>query len=141
MFLLASSLLIIGVSKEAIGTCTDGLVSPGCAPGISAAYHRPSAGILALIEASVSAHTGVGISTVHIIGASRLLDTEAVLTAVERRTLTVILTLADAASAVAELVVQTVSAALTGRGADAEAAEHSTGTLLLRGAQLQLGAA
>ena len=59
----------------------------------------------------------------------------------ERRTLAVVLTLADAASSVAELVVQTVSAALTGRGADAEAAEHSTGTLLLRGAQLQLGAA
>ena len=59
----------------------------------------------------------------------------------ERGTLTVVLTLADAASSVAELVVQTVSAAAAGRGADAEAAEHSAGTLLLRGAQLELGAA
>ena len=59
----------------------------------------------------------------------------------ERRTLAVILTLADAAAAITELVVQTISAGLTGRGADSEAAEHSTGTLLLRGAELQLSAA
>ena len=58
----------------------------------------------------------------------------------ERRTLAVILTLTDAASAVTKLIVQTVSAGLTGRGADAEAAKHSAGTLLLCGAELQLGA-
>ena len=59
----------------------------------------------------------------------------------ERRTLAVILTLADAAPAITELVVQTVSAGLTGRGADTEAAEHPAGALLLRGAELELGAA
>ena len=55
--------------------------------------------------------------------------------------MTVILTLADAASSITELVIQTVSATLTRRGADTEAAEHATGTLLLCGAQLQLGTA
>ena len=59
----------------------------------------------------------------------------------ERGTLAVILTLADTASTVAKLVVQTISAGLTGRGADSEAAEHSAGTLLLCGAELELGAA
>ena len=108
---------------------------------IPATYHRPSTGILTLIETCVTTNTGVSISTVNIIGASRLLDTETILTAVKRRTLTVILTLADAASSITELVIQTVSAALTRRGADTEAAEHATGTLLLCGAQLQLGTA
>ena len=59
----------------------------------------------------------------------------------ERRTLAVILTLADAAAAITELIVKTVSAGLTGRGTDSEAAEHSAGTLLLCCAELELSAA
>ena len=141
MFLLASSLLIIGISEEPIWTCTDGAVSPGCALSIPPAYHGPGARVLALVKPVITTHTRVRVSAVHIIRAAGLLDAEAILAAVKWRTLAVILTLADAAASIAKLVVQTVPAGLTGRGADAEAAEHAAGTLLLTGAELQLGAA
>ena len=98
-------------------------------------------GVFTLKESVLSADTGIDILTVNIIAAARLLDTETVLTAVKRRTLGVVLTLADTAPSVTQLVVQTVSGGLTGRGTDPEAAQHSAGTLLLIGTELELGTA
>ena len=66
-------------------------------------------GVFTLKESVLSADTSIDILTVNIIAAARLLDTETVLTAVKRRTLGVVLTLADTAPSVTQLVVQTVS--------------------------------
>ena len=141
LLLLTTNLLIIGVSKESIRTRTLGLVTSGGALSIPPTDDWASTSVFTLKESVFSADTGVHFITVHIIAAARLLDTEAVLTAVERRTLGVVLTFADTAPSVTQLVVQAVSGGLTGRGADSKAAEHSTGTLLLVGAESQLGAA
>ena len=100
-----------------------------------------SAGVLALKEARLPAHTRVLVTTVHVIGATGLLDTEAVLAAVEGRTLARVTALGDAAASITQLVVQTVSGGLTGWRTYSKAAQHSTGTLLLAGAQLELGTA
>ena len=116
-------------------------MSAGCALCIPAADDRAGARVLALEQPAVPAHTGVAVTTIHIIRAARLLDTQTVLAAVQGRALGVVLALGNAAASVAELVVQTVPGGLAGRRADAEAAEHAAGALLLAGAQLQLGAA
>ena len=141
MLLLATDLLIIGVSEKSIRTRTLGLVTSGGALGIPTTDDWSRTGVFTLEESVFSADTGVDILTVNIVATARLLDTEAVLTAVERRTLGVVLALADTAPSVTQLVVQAVPGGLTGRGADPEAAEHSTGTLLFIGAQPQLGTA
>ena len=136
LLLLATDLLIIGVSEKSIRTRTLGLVTSGGALGIPTTDDWSRTGVFTLEESVFSADTGVDILTVNIVATARLLDTEAVLTAVERRTLGVVLALADAAPAIAELVVQTVSGGLAGWGADSKAAQHPTGTLLLVGAEL-----
>ena len=59
----------------------------------------------------------------------------------ERRTLAGVATLGDTAASITQLVVKTVSGGLTGRRTDTEAAQHSAGTLLLAGTQLELGTA
>ena len=141
LLLLTANLLIIGVSEESIRTGTLGFVTSGGALSVPTTDDWASTSIFTLEESVFSADTGVQITTVNIVATARLLDTETVLTTVERRTLRVVLTLADAAPSVTQLVVQAVSGGLTGRGADPEAAEHSTGTLLLVGAESQLGAA
>ena len=141
LLLLTTNLLIVGVSEESIRTRTLGLVTSGGALGIPTTDDWSRTGVFTLEESVFSADTGVDILTVNIVATARLLDTEAVLAAVERRTLGVVLTLADTAPSVTQLVVQAVSGGLTGRGTDPEAAEHSTGTLLLVGAESQLGAA
>ena len=116
-------------------------MAAGCALCIPAADDRAGARVLALEQPAVAAHAGVGVTTIHVVGAARLLDTQTVLAAVQGRALGVVLALGNAAASVAELVVQTVPGGLAGRGTDSEAAEHSTGTLLLVGAQSELGAA
>ena len=84
---MTSSFLIIGVSKETIRTGTEGLVTSGGTLSIPATNDWTSAGVLALKEARLPAHTRVLVTTVHVIGATGLLDAEAVLAAVEGRTL------------------------------------------------------
>ena len=109
--------------------------------GVPPADDWTSAGVFTLEQAVVPAHAGVAVPTVHVVTAARLLDTEAGLAAVEGRTVGAVLALADTAPAVTELVVQTVPGGLAGRGTDPEAAQHSTGTLLLIGTELELGTA
>ena len=116
-------------------------MAAGCALCIPAADDRAGARVLALEQPAVAAHAGVAVTTIHVVRAARLLDTQTVLAAVQGRALGVVLALGNAAASVAELVVQTVPGGLAGRRADAEAAEHAAGALLLAGAQLQLGAA
>ena len=141
LLLLTTNLLIIGVSKESIRTRTLGFVTSGGALSIPPTDDWAGTGVFTLKESVFPADTGVHVLTVHVVAAARLLDAEAVLTAVKRRTLGVVLTLADTAPSVTQLVVQAVSGGLTGRGADSEAAEHSTGTLFFISAELELGAA
>ena len=109
--------------------------------GVPPADDWTSAGVFTLEQAVVPAHAGVAVPTVHVVTAARLLDTEAGLAAVEGRTVRTVLALADTAPAVTELVVQTVPGGLAGRGTDPEAAQHSAGTLLLIGTELELGTA
>ena len=116
-------------------------MAAGCALCIPAADDRAGARVLALEQPAVAAHAGVAVTTIHVVRAARLLDTQTVLAAVQGRALGVVLALGNAAASVAELVVQTVPGGLAGRRADAEAAEHAAGALFLAGAQLQLGAA
>ena len=56
----------------------------------------------------------------------------------ERRTLAGVAALGDAAASVTQLVVKAVSGGLTRWRTDSKAAQHSTGTLLLAGAELEL---
>ena len=90
LFLLTSSLLIIGVTKESIRTGADRFVTPGLALSIATTDDWSSTRVLTLKQTRVTTNTCISISTVHIIGAARLLDTETVLTRVQWRTLTVV---------------------------------------------------
>ena len=59
----------------------------------------------------------------------------------EWRTLAGVAALGDTAASITQLVVKTVSGGLTGWRTDTKAAQHSAGTLLLIGTELELGTA
>ena len=90
LLLLTPCLLIIGVSEESIRTRADWFVTSGRALSIATTDDRSSTGVLALKQTRVPAHTGVRVTTVHIIGAAGLLDTETILTGVQGRALAVV---------------------------------------------------
>ena len=90
LFLLTSSLLIIGVTKESIRTGADRFVAPGLALSIATTDDWSSTRVLTLKQTRVTSNTCISVSTVHVIGAARLLDAETVLTRVQWRTLTVV---------------------------------------------------
>ena len=90
LFLLTSSLLIIGVTKESIRTGADRFVTTGLTLSIATTDDWSSTRVLTLKQTRVTSNTCISVSTVHIIGAARLLDTETVLTRVQWRTLTVV---------------------------------------------------
>ena len=87
MLLLTTNLLIVGVSEESIRTRTLGFVTSGGALGVPTTDDWAGTSIFTLEESVFSADTGVHVLTVHVVATARLLDAEAVLTAVERRTL------------------------------------------------------
>ena len=112
LLFLTAGLLIIWISEESIRTRADWFVTASRALSIATTDDRSSTSVLAFKQTGVTTHTCVSVTTVHIIGAPGLLDTETILASVQRWTLGVVRALGNTTAAITQLVVKTVSRGL-----------------------------